>query len=113
MTLNEIKVNKTTSRREFLNCGIGAAVGAGACMALGRLHSFAAETTDAAMKSRMRIGLATYQWGKDWDIPALLANCPKAGIFGVELRTSSKYAHGVETTINARATGGRQKAVCR
>jgi sugar phosphate isomerase/epimerase len=101
MTLNDICGNKTTSRREFLSRGIGATIGVGGCLAVGRLNSFAAEATDASLKSKMRIGLATYQWGMDWDIPTLIANCSKAGIFGVELRTSSKYAHGVETTMNA------------
>jgi len=33
---------------------------------------------------RTRFGFTTYQWGKDWDIPALIANCCKAGVFGVE-----------------------------
>jgi hypothetical protein len=49
----------------------------------------------------MRFGFTTYQWGKDWDIPALIANCEKAGAFGVELRTSASYAHGVELEISA------------
>ena len=35
----------------------------------------------------MKLGLATYQWGKDWDLPTLIANCEKAGLSGVELRT--------------------------
>ena len=48
----------------------------------------------------MRLGLATYNWGRDWDIPTLVANCHKAGLTGVELRTSSKHAHGVEVTLN-------------
>jgi hypothetical protein len=49
----------------------------------------------------MRFGFTTYQWGKDWDIPTLIANCENAGVFGVELRTSSSYAHGVEVEISA------------
>jgi sugar phosphate isomerase/epimerase len=49
----------------------------------------------------MRFGLATYTWGKDWDVPTLIANCEKAGVYGVELRTSSNYAHGVELTLSA------------
>ncbi|MBN2269073.1 MAG: TIM barrel protein [Sedimentisphaerales bacterium] len=51
--------------------------------------------------SGIRFGFTTYQWGKDWDIPALIANCQKAGAFGVELRTSQSYAHGVELELNA------------
>lgn len=45
----------------------------------------------------IRFGLVTYQWGKDWDLPTLIANCSKAGALGVELRTTHK--HGVEPTL--------------
>ena len=41
----------------------------------------------------------TYQWGKDWDLPTLIANCQKTGTQGVELRTTHK--HGVEPSLNA------------
>lgn len=46
----------------------------------------------------MKMGLVTYLWGKDWDLPTLIANCEKAGFSGVELRT--QHAHGVEPTLN-------------
>ena len=49
--------------------------------------------------SKMRFGLVTYQWGNDWDLPTLLANCEKTGTLGVELRTTHK--HGVEPSLNA------------
>lgn len=49
-------------------------------------------------KSGMQLGLVTYQWGKDWDLPTLIANCEKTGLLGVELRT--QHAHGVETSLN-------------
>lgn len=52
----------------------------------------------AKRTSKMRFGFTTYQWGADWDIPTLIANCTKAKAFGVELRTSEKYAHGIELT---------------
>ncbi len=50
-------------------------------------------------KSGMEFGLVTYQWGKDWDLPTLIANCEKSGVLGVELRT--EHAHGVETSLSA------------
>lgn len=50
-------------------------------------------------KSKMKLGLVTYQWGKDWDLPTLIANCEKTGLLGVELRT--EHAHGVETNLSA------------
>ncbi|WP_372653662.1 sugar phosphate isomerase/epimerase family protein [Draconibacterium sp.] len=49
-------------------------------------------------KSKMKLGLVTYQWGKDWDLPTLIANCEKTGYMGVELRT--EHAHGVETVLS-------------
>jgi predicted xylose isomerase-like sugar epimerase len=49
--------------------------------------------------SKMRFGLMTYQWGIDWDVPTLIANCTKTKAFAVELRTSANYAHGVEITL--------------
>lgn len=51
-------------------------------------------------KSEMRIGLVTYLWGKDWDLPTLISNCEKTGFLGVELRT--EHAHGVEVSLTAR-----------
>lgn len=48
--------------------------------------------------SKMKLGLVTYLWGKDWDIPTLIANCSKSKIYGVELRT--EHAHGVEPSIS-------------
>ncbi|HRE50440.1 MAG TPA: TIM barrel protein [Flavitalea sp.] len=49
--------------------------------------------------SRMRVGLVTYQWGKDWDVPTIIRNCEKSRVLGVELRTQHK--HGVEPSLNA------------
>jgi len=85
-----------SSRRQFL---AGTLAAAGACT-LG-LAANKAPTPKKPMKT-IRLGLATYTWGKDWDIPALIKNLPKAGVFGVELRTSFKWAHGVETTLTAK-----------
>lgn len=47
----------------------------------------------------MQLGLVTYMWGAEWDLPTLLANCVETGFEGVELRTGHK--HGVETTLSA------------
>jgi sugar phosphate isomerase/epimerase len=46
----------------------------------------------------MAYGLVTYQWAKDRDLPTLILNCEKAGVMGVELRTTHK--HGVEPSLN-------------
>jgi len=87
---------KKLSRRSFVVGGVKTAAGVAATGALG---SFAAEP--AAKKAKMRFGFTTYTWGRDWDIPALIANCKKAEVFGTELRTSSNYAHGVELELSA------------
>ncbi|CAN5238258.1 hypothetical protein BH23VER1_BH23VER1_01760 [soil metagenome] len=46
-------------------------------------------------------GLVTYQWGRDWDLPTLIANCTQAGVGAVELRTT--HAHGVEPKLDRAA----------
>jgi len=48
--------------------------------------------------SQMAFGLVTYQWGNDWPLDDLIANCEQAKAFGVELRTT--HAHGVEPSLN-------------
>lgn len=50
-------------------------------------------------RGKMKFGLVTYQWGRDWDLPTLIANCEKAGYNGVELRT--EHAHKVEINLSA------------
>jgi sugar phosphate isomerase/epimerase len=54
---------------------------------------------DTVPGSKMKLGLVTYLWGKDWDIPTLIANCEKSGFQGVELRVD--HAHGVSAKLNA------------
>jgi sugar phosphate isomerase/epimerase len=46
----------------------------------------------------MQLGLVTYQWGADWDLPTLIKNCQQTGFAGVELRTTHK--HGVEPSLD-------------
>ncbi|MFD1142319.1 sugar phosphate isomerase/epimerase family protein [Larkinella insperata] len=50
-------------------------------------------------KSQMKLGMVTYLWGKDWDVPRLIKNCTTAGIGGVELRV--EHAHGVMPSLSA------------
>ena len=79
------------SRRNFLQKSLVAGVG------LSLIDPLASKAM--LKKSKMKIGLVTYQWGKDWDLPTLIANCEKTGFQGVELRT--EHAHGVETSLSA------------
>lgn len=47
----------------------------------------------------MRLGMVTYNMGKDMDLPTLIAFCEDTGLEGVELRTT--HAHGVEVELSA------------
>mgnify|MGYP002682768537 CR=1 FL=1 len=46
----------------------------------------------------MHLGLVTYMWGAEWDLPTIIKNCEAAGWTGVELRTTHK--HGVEIPLS-------------
>ena len=46
----------------------------------------------------MKLGLVTYQLGKDWDVPTLIEKLTALQYEGVELRT--EHAHGVEDTLS-------------
>jgi Xylose isomerase-like TIM barrel len=87
------------SRRHVLGYGLCATAGAIAATTLASCNVMG--TKAGAKHAKTRFGFTTYQWGKDWDIPTLIANCRKAKAYGVELRTSESYAHGVELTLNA------------
>ncbi len=81
----------TVSRREFLaTC---AALAAAQCE-LGNGIAHAADE----VSGRMQLGLVTYNWGRDWDIETIIANCSATGFKGVELRSTHK--HGVEITLS-------------
>lgn len=84
-------MNQNQSRRNFIQKSIIAGAG------LALIDPFSAKAM--MKKSQMKLGLVTYQWGKDWDLPTLIANCEKTGLLGVELRT--EHAHGVETNLTA------------
>jgi sugar phosphate isomerase/epimerase len=46
----------------------------------------------------IKLGLCTYLWGQDWDLPTLISNCEKTGFEAIELRT--QHAHKVETNLS-------------
>jgi sugar phosphate isomerase/epimerase len=46
----------------------------------------------------MQLGMVTYMWGAEWDLPTLITNCTRSGFQGIELRTTHK--HGVEVTLS-------------
>ncbi|MHC4617757.1 MAG: sugar phosphate isomerase/epimerase family protein [Planctomycetota bacterium] len=85
------------SRRQFLAhsartaAGVLAAAGLTSC---GDTQLF----STGGPGSKMRFGLVTYLWAKDWDLPTLIKNCETTKVLGVELRT--KHAHGVESSLS-------------
>ena len=81
----------TNKRRDFIK--LTGAAGIGLTVANPRLFSA------IPAPSKMKFGLVTYQWGKDWDLATVIKNCEDTGYEGVELRT--EHAHGVETTLSS------------
>jgi sugar phosphate isomerase/epimerase len=81
---------KNIHRRAFLRGTIACAAAGASC----RASSVLAAVNETAM----RFGLVTYLWGKDMNLPTLIAACEQADVLGVELRTEHK--HGVEPTLN-------------
>lgn len=80
-----------TKRRDFIK-GVSLA---GLGLVLSKEELFAI----VKKRSKMKPGLVTYLWGKDWDVPTIIQNCEKSKLLGVELRTEHK--HGVEPILNA------------
>ena len=84
-------MEKDLSRRTFIHKSLISGIGLVAFDPISALAK--------AHKPKMKLGLVTYQWAKDWNLPTLITNCTKTGILGVELRT--EHAHGVETSLNS------------
>jgi hypothetical protein len=57
---------KTISRRNFIRQSVSAGIGLTALNHLSLMPVLA--------KSGMKLGLVTYMWGFDWDLPTLIAN---------------------------------------
>src|SRR5262245_55269089 len=82
----------TLTRRQLLASSAAVGAACGLSPVLPR-QARAAEDDPA-----IAYGLVTYMWGAEWDLPTLLANCKKANVLGVELRTT--HAHKVEPDLN-------------
>jgi sugar phosphate isomerase/epimerase len=81
------------TRKEFIR-NLSVIVGASALP--GSLFA----STGSKAGDKMKLGLVTYQWAKDWDIPTIIKNCTETNILGVELRVD--HAHGVNYNMTAR-----------
>jgi len=80
----ELKSGQT--RKEFIR-NLSVIVGASALP--GSLFA----STGSKAGDKMKLGLVTYLWAKDWDVPTIIKNCTETNILGVELRV--EHAHGV------------------
>ena len=81
-------------RRDFLKRS--ATLGA-AALAAGRLEESLAWAADKP-GSKMKLGLVTYLWAKDWDVSTILKNLEASGVLGIEPRTT--HAHGIEPSLS-------------
>ncbi|MCU0362867.1 MAG: sugar phosphate isomerase/epimerase [Bacteroidales bacterium] len=84
-------MNKNLSRRDFIQTSFAAGIGFAALRNIGDL--------ELRSVKGMQLGLCTYLWGQDWDLPTLIDNCEKTGYKAIELRT--QHAHKVETNLSA------------
>ena len=84
--------NKMNRREFIIKSGLAGASVASATSLLGC-------ATAAKPGAGMKLGLVTYLWGQDWDLPTLIKNCETSKVLGLELRT--QHAHDVEPSLSA------------
>ena len=85
-------------RRQFLKTA-GLSLGAAGLVRGSTLAAEAAKPPGFIVAPpKMKLGIVTYNIGKDWDVPTIIKNCAETRFQGVELRTS--HAHGVEVGLN-------------
>jgi hypothetical protein len=88
---------KTSStRRKFIQTSV---LGA-AALSVGVTKSLGSEKNQPEEKKypSLKLGIMTYNLGKDWDIETIIKNCSETGWVHAELRTTHK--HGVEVTLS-------------
>ncbi len=77
------------SRRDFL--------AASAVLPIVSLDLASAQPAAPSRRRGPKIGIVTYNIGKDWDIETIVKNLTEVGMEGVELRT--QHRHGVEISL--------------
>jgi sugar phosphate isomerase/epimerase len=91
---NAMEPRSQPSRRDFLNLAMASWLGTIAPI----WGSHAARAAGSAAVP-LKLGLVTYQWGKDLSLVDLLDVCKRTHYAGVELR--STHRHGIEPSMNA------------
>ncbi len=91
--------SKSFTRREFIGKSSKLAMGivGAASVVLPAQQAFGRQSFS---EGSMKFGLVTYLWGKNWELPQLIRNCQRAGVYGVELRVN--HAHGVSPELSSR-----------
>lgn len=100
--------NRTTDRRAFLKQTAYATAASAGLYSLQQIHAagyVVANRTSIAVP--LKLGLVTYQWGKDMSLGDLLTTCEQTHFEGVELR--STHRHGVEPSMSASARSEAKK----
>jgi len=80
------------TRRNFIALSAGAML-----LSAGHRESILAATSPLQAPA-LKLGLVTYQWGKDYTLAELLKVCEQTKYLGVELRSTHK--HGVEPSMS-------------
>jgi sugar phosphate isomerase/epimerase len=88
----------TTNRRAFLQTSLAAASTGLLAGHAPAENAPATAPAEVAPRVQYRLGMVTYNMGKDMDLDQLFAFCAATGLEGVELRTTHK--HGVEVELS-------------
>ncbi|MCX6013265.1 MAG: hypothetical protein NTV30_07645 [Chloroflexi bacterium] len=95
VTDKPIKMKTNSTRRTFFQTAVlGTAALTTGISKASALEFNPGKTTMPPLK----LGLMTYNLGKDWDIDTIIKNCTETGWVHAELRTTHK--HGVEVTLS-------------
>lgn len=86
------KSHPTTERRKFLTLSAATSL----AIASNRTHLLA--SGQQSTNAKLKLGLVTYQWGKDLSLEELLKVSQETHYAGVELRSTHK--HGVEPSMS-------------
>lgn len=87
---------KKPGRRAFLRASGAALAGLGGLRAAEAVGVSQASPQGSAPPG-FKLGMVTYELGKDWDVETIIKNCEAAGFEAVELRTT--HRHGVELSL--------------
>ena len=87
-------MNNPINRRKFIQTTVAGSL-TPAAIALPKITKAGEKTQN---KPSLKIGLMTYNLGRQWDIDTIIKNCTETKWLHAELRTTHK--HGVEVTLN-------------